>query len=459
MIVNKRVSLSLCVIMLLSVIMGACTKGDSGGSASPTESSSQTQPNSSKPATEENQEPITLTLISWGAGNAELFAPLYAEFTKKYPWITVNEIGSGGLDNEGLSKLAALQSSGTTPDLVWPAGLAAWEEGGNLEDLKPYIDSDPILPTLGLREGFLQKWEQGGKIYTVPWTDDSLPIIINKNLLAKHGLEMPSEDWTYDDFRELAKKATKPESGEYGLSYSSIFKLTFPYLLSVANGNADRLLFMNEDNTQSLANTPGVLEDLKWMQDMYAVDKVMMDAATFEAGGYGGEQGDFLAGKALMGIAFPIGQLDELVDFEWDLVPLPRGKVSQPSFSNASPLSMLSVSKNKDAAWKFIRFQYEYEANKWRVNELNPSMMASEELDQLLQSNLTGKNVQALKTSSCCAGDAPVIFDYQNLAGPILTTSLVEMLNNNGDINGMIPAIEDYNRRAAEFWKSKGIMQ
>lgn len=462
MVRNRKMVAMMCALLVFTLLLAACSKEEpknndpAPGVNEPGTETPDNSGNGEEPAgngePEENQDPITLTVMNWGAGSADFFAPLYAEFTKKYPWITINAIGSGGGDTEGLSTLAAMQSSGNPPDLVWPQSIAKWTEGGNLVDLKPYIENDQVLPTLGMKEGFLQSWELDGQIFAVPWTDDPWPLVINKNLLEKYGLEMPANDWTYEDFRALAKAATDPVAGEYGLSYSGTFKISLPYLLSVANGNASKLVFMNETNTQSLANTPGVLADLQWLNDMFTADKVMMDAETFGATGYG-EGGDFLAGKALFSIAQPLLMLDDMVDFEWDILPLPRGTSSQPTLSNTSPLAMLSASQNKDAAWKFIRFQYEYEASKWRIETLGfPAMMASAELDQLLASKYEGQNIDALKGSACCTGDSPVIFDYSGLHDGILVPAMVNYFNNGVDIAPMVPLIEDYNRRAAEHW-------
>jgi len=470
MAVNKRIILLLCVSMLLSVFLAACSGNNtpSNSGAAPdnkeqtktNEPAEKTEPDEPEPVVEEKHDPVTLNVMNWG-GDIEFFKPLYDEFTKKYPWITVKTFGSGGGDVEGLSKLAALQSSGEPPDIVWPQNISKWMDGGNLEDLSPYIENDPIVPTLGIKDGFLQAWSMDGKIYALPWTDDPWPIVINKDLMEKHGMEMPPNDWTYDDFRDMAKKATDPAAGEYGMSFNGVFKVQFPFLLPIANGHASGLNYMNDNNTQSMLNTPEVLADLKWLQDMYNVDKVMMDVETFNKSGYA-DGADFHAGKALFSIAQPLKQLDDMVDFEWDILPAPRGKVSQPGIRNTSPLAMLSASKNKDAAWLFIRFQFEYEANKWRIENIGfPSMVKNDELDALLATKYEGQNFEALKlsTTACCTADGPMIFDYGAMHDGIAAPATVAMFQDNKDISAVVPAIEDYNKRAAEYWKSIGVMK
>ena len=58
------------------------------------------------------------------------------------------------------------------------------------------------------------------KKLAVPFVDVPMWILVNKDLLAKHGVEMPSNDWTYDDFRDVAKKITDPEAGSMVLRHN-----------------------------------------------------------------------------------------------------------------------------------------------------------------------------------------------------------------------------------------------
>lgn len=467
--VNKRISLLLCMIMAVGMILGACSSKDepqkepANNNGNQQQDPGNTAPDNTgtPPEQEDEHEPVTITVMNWGGAPADFFSTLNDDFTAKYPWITVEMIASGGSDIEALSKLASMQSAGNPPDLVWVSSVEKWSEGGNLEDLKPYMDSDPVVPTLGIKEGFLESWALNGQVFAMPWSDDPWPLVINKDLMAKHGIEMPSNDWTYEDFKTVVKQATDHAAGEYGLSYNGVFKNHFAMLLPVANGHAGGLFYMNEDNTQSMLNTPEVLADLQWLKDLYTVDKVMMDTEVLNASGYG-EGGDFIAGKALLSIAQPLIQLDDMVDFEWDILPAPRGTVTQANFRNTMGIAMTSASKHKEAAWLYLRFQFEFEANKWRIENIGfPSMVENAELHELLRSKYEGKNFEGLiaTTSTCCTVDSPIIYDFNTLHDLTGAPSVMAMFNENRDLTSIIPTIEDYNKRAAEYWKSVGVIQ
>src|SRR4030095_293931 len=98
------------------------------------------------------------------------------------------------------------------------------------------------------------------------------------------------------------------------------------------------------------------MEDVRWLSEFISKDGSMLSWAE------SAEQGDvvkqFINGKT----AFEIGGdwlvpvLQKEANFEWDILPFPRGKVSQFSFHIYGPLALLSGSKHKEEAYKWISF-------------------------------------------------------------------------------------------------------
>ena len=59
----------------------------------------------------------------------------------------------------------------------------------------------------------------GGKVIGFPALIDNLSVIYNKKLFAAAGIPAPSPDWTWDDFRNVAKQLTDPAKHIYGVNY------------------------------------------------------------------------------------------------------------------------------------------------------------------------------------------------------------------------------------------------
>lgn len=458
----KRRSLKAMLLVTAIMVVSACSSAnEQPNNPAPSEPNNTSQQENNPANSEANvepdysdREPVTLQIMNWGGDTAH-FDDLYALFTEKYPWITVKSFGSGGGDTEALSRIAASLATGDIPDIVWPQSLAVWNEGNNLEDLKPWFENDPVVGSLDILDGFFESWEQNGKIYAFPWTNDAWPLVVNKDLLHKHGMEMPSNDWTWDDFRDMAIQATDPAAGEYGISNWGVMKANIPQLLAISNGHAGKLGYMNKSNTQSTYHTPGVQADVKWIVDLYTGNKTMMDVATLNETGYG-DGGDFLAGKALFTMAQPLNKLDEMVDFEWDILPTPLGTDTRAFVRNTSPIAMLSASKHKEEAWLFLRFQFEYEAEKWRAEQGGGLLTQNKEAVAIASQAFEGRNYEAITigATSCCSSDMPITYDIHSIGSDHVT---IVAIQDGYDPSEHIPVIEDYNRRAAEYWNAQGI--
>ena len=58
-----------------------------------------------------------------------------------------------------------------------------------------------------------------GSYYGVPFLLDPNVLIYNKAMFDEAGLEYPSEDWTWDDFRTAAAALTKDDGSQYGYCF------------------------------------------------------------------------------------------------------------------------------------------------------------------------------------------------------------------------------------------------
>ena len=59
----------------------------------------------------------------------------------------------------------------------------------------------------------------GGKVIGFPALIDNLSVIYNKKLFAAAGVPVPSPNWTWDQFRAIAKRMTNPAKHIYGVNY------------------------------------------------------------------------------------------------------------------------------------------------------------------------------------------------------------------------------------------------
>lgn len=450
---NKRAfTWMLTIVLMFSVILSACS-GNNGGSNAPSNTGEATDPpaaTENQPASDEKHDPVTLKLISW----SDSYTELYKKFNEKYPWITIEQVP---VNSQPIMEIiATLEAAGTPADLTWiDSDLISFDQAGLVEDLTPYIDKDPTFQDVQLPEGFFDTMTYKDKKLAVPFVDVPMWILVNKDLLSKHGVEMPSNDWTYDDFREIAKKITDPEAGEYGLTTQPEFQMRVLSTKAIADGHAANIHYMNEDLTQSLLNTPDVMNDVRWLADFVWKDGSMQSNAK------AAEQGDvtreFINGKTGFAIGgdWVLPGLKKDAKFEWDVLPFPRGKVSQPGYSIYGPLSLLSGSKHKEEAFLWISFQFSKEAQKWKIDQgANASVIDPELTAYYDQTPMwEGKNKEAVKIAKENAKIQPGVtvpawseYNWNNI--------LNEIIFDGADINRLIPETEKWNKRTLEVRES-----
>ncbi|MBP1989442.1 ABC transporter substrate-binding protein [Paenibacillus eucommiae] len=443
-------------ILMFTIFTTACSNNSGGkgttSTPAPTTVATTDTKESEPPVEEEKHDPVTLKLVTWHVGNNQ---ELFDMFHKKYPWITIEPVIP---DVAQEVKVAAMQAAGDPADLTWINDLSAFTKDDMLEDLTPYIAKDPTIQSANIVDGILEAYKTKDKTYALPFTSIFEFIVVNKDLLKKHGMEMPGNDWTYDDFLEMARKATDPAASEYGLSFDSMMVSQFKWILPVANGNAANLMFLNEDFTQSVAHTPGVLADLKWLQEL--TTKWHVRPSGEEGIKLGWETANnFLTGKVLftLGADWVLPGYQKDATFEWDILPLPKGKVKQATVSMLGAIGIPSASKHKEEAFKWISFLYEVEAQKWMARNGSNTFIIDPELDKAIDEAPVwqGKNVEAVKmsrTMCCLLLGTPELDFYQVNVDNVLTG----LLENGGDINSIVPSVEAFNKKTLETRKLLG---
>lgn len=462
---RKKVFSLLMACMLIAVlVLSACSKQETndgakeGDKGTVEQGKENQQPEEQKPegTKPEEQKPVTLRLLTWFVGQYQQEFDL---FHKKYPWITIEPLVVGG-DGDMMAKQAALQAAGDSADLTWIQDLSSWIKDGLLEDLTPYVAADQTIKNADVAEGFIDAFKTGDKMYAMPFSKIAEWILVNKDMMQKKGLEMPSNDWTYDQFLDLAKKGTDAAAGEYGIANDALFLQQFKWSVPVANGNADNLVYMNGDLTQSVANNPAVINDLRWVQELTTKWHVMPTPEEAQKVGWDGNNA-FLTGKALfaLGADWTLPGLVKEAKFNWDILPMPKGKAKQVTTQILGPIGVLAASKNKEAAFKWISFQFELEAQKWMLENGSNTYVNHPDLDKYIEEVplWKGKNVEAVKIANkmCCnlpGANVPLWSKY----GGEVDNAFGAMLQTGGDLSSVIPAVDNWNKETLAARKELG---
>lgn len=116
--------------------------------------------------------------------------------------------------------LEAGATGGDMPDVFWMHSNEAVKYMSNdiLLDITDKVNSSSKLEMDKFPQDLKDMYTYDGKIYAVPKDMDTIAMWYNKTMFDEAGLDYPTEDWTWDEFYETAKKLTKDDGSQYGFA-------------------------------------------------------------------------------------------------------------------------------------------------------------------------------------------------------------------------------------------------
>jgi len=330
----------LSALLVIAFVLSAC--------AVPPPPASGTQSNQAA----SSSGPVTITWALWGSPEEVASHKIVADaFMKEHPEIKI-EIWSQPW-GDYFTKIKTLWASGDAkaiPDVafLWPTPSYAAQ--GVLENLDPYIEKsgykiDDYWP------GLLESAKYNGHIYGFPRDIEVNVLYYNKDIFKEAGVDLPTDQWTWDDLVAAAEKLTKKDASGKVERYA--LAMEGGKWAKWVNQNGGSLLddYRNPSKC-TLADKPA-MDGVKFFADLMNKDYAMRDANLSQAGG---DAAVFQSGQAAMIIqntsrvsAFNAAKLN----YDVQVVPTPKGGKRWNGAGGAAWV-MSAASDNKDAAWTFL---------------------------------------------------------------------------------------------------------
>jgi multiple sugar transport system substrate-binding protein len=182
-------------------------------------------------------------------------------------------VSSGGVTtDEMLAKVTTSIAAGTYPDIAYMYG--SW--GGNLATSPKIADltdavQDPAVNWDDFWPAASQTATVNGKVIGFPAIIDNLSVVYNKDVFDAAGVDYPSADWTWDDFRATAAALRDESKGIYGVNYpvtgseDTVWRF-WPFLWQ-AGGEV-----LSDDETSATFNSQAGIDALTLWQQMAVTD-------------------------------------------------------------------------------------------------------------------------------------------------------------------------------------------
>ena len=285
-----------------------------------------------------------LTVVTWDAFTTPYLTAQKEAFEASHPGVTIEYVDVASQDYgvkattmlEGNDKSDVFMIKEIDNLINWQAqGFAAPLDTADY-DMSGFVGTEVNYAVDGVQ-------------YAIPFRSDFWVLFYNKDLFDAAGVEYPTNDMTWDQYAELAKKLTDADKGIYGTHYHT-------WLSAVANWAV-----CDGVNTLADGNYDDLLYFYKLYQDLEDSGACMSYADLKAAGLH--YSAAFANGNIAM---LPMGywyvstligyNKDGTCSFNWGITAVPHleGVAAGSSFGNLTGAMINAKSENKDLAWEYV---------------------------------------------------------------------------------------------------------
>lgn len=220
-------------------------------------------------AADENQEEITLRFVSWQTNHDEQNQKVAEAYKELHPNINVQFDYVGDMNsNDYLTKTDIMLMGGEAMDILMAPNYASYivrAESGSYLSLDDYFTEEGTTA----EDAYNVIVRVNDQTYGIPGEMKYNLVLINKDMLDEAGLDVPSLDWTWDDYHVYAQKLTSGSGADtkYGSYFHSWGSCNLWGISSGKGGST----FFNDDKTLTFDN-PNLAKFLQLRYDMENVD-------------------------------------------------------------------------------------------------------------------------------------------------------------------------------------------
>jgi multiple sugar transport system substrate-binding protein len=286
----------------------------------------------------------TITVWAMGAEGDKL-PTLAKQFESANPGAKVNVTAIPW--DAAHDKFTTAITAGKTPDaaMVGTTWMGEFAGLGALDPTPPSFDKSQFFP------GAQKTTEVNGTSYGIPWYVETRLVYYRTDLAKKAGYTTPPKDWA--GLKAMAKAMQDKAGAKWGIGLQAGGQGSWQSIMPFAWSNGASL---SKDGKSYSFDTPEMQEAVKYYQSYFTdgiADKAAPATPTTEP--------DFVSGKVPMFISGPweMSAVEKVggkgFKDKYSVAVMPTKKMSS-SFVGGSDFAVFKDSKQRDTAWKFVKF-------------------------------------------------------------------------------------------------------
>ncbi len=355
----------IALLVLVSPMLASCGQGG-GQQAAPTNTTAPAaQPtNTTAPAAQPTNttttagggqgQKVTITLATWAG--ADESKELQAVIDRVNASATDFQIVHQASPADYYTKLQTQIAGNTAPDLMWLSQeyVANYADSGAILDVTDYVSKLSDMPAAKLDDyypGALKVAKYQGRLYGLPWIAQPVVLYYNVQAFQKAGLNPPDESWTWDTFKEAAKKLTVKDASGNTVQWGTAFNGWPPIQMFIWQAGGE---VITEDLKSCPIDSPEAIQGAKFYADIiynpeYAVPEEVIKEQGFAEMAKAGKVAMFFGGAA---DDLDYAHQKDPKNAEMKMVLVPKGPKDRTTFAWTAITAVSSQTKNPELAVK-----------------------------------------------------------------------------------------------------------
>ncbi|MFD2444359.1 ABC transporter substrate-binding protein [Bacillus sp. CGMCC 1.16607] len=283
----------------------------------------------------------------WDKNQVPAIEDIIKLFNEENPDIKVKIELTPYKDGQYFQKLETAATGGSLPDVLWMNGphIVQYAKGDVLLPLNELIEKDAFSLD-NYPSSLTDLYTVDGDTYGIPKDYDTTGFYYNKKLFDEAGLSYPDETWDWNKLKEAAKQLTNKDKGVWGFA-AVMGNQGGYYDLIWQNGGH----IISKDGKSVGFDQPEAIEALKYNISFIEEGLSPTHAQMSET-----KPSDlFLSGKVAMMFDGPWMVPEYKNNPDLNVAVLPQGKQRAVSIHGLANV-IAKNTKNKDAAWEFVKF-------------------------------------------------------------------------------------------------------
>ncbi len=268
---------------------------------------------------------------------------------------------------------------------------------GLIENLDKYIAKDSDFDINKYYSEIASSGVFGGHRYALPYEAMPTLMFVNRTLLENFHLDIPSNDYTFNDFYRLCRMITLDRDLDGSPDYFGIYKYDW---INAALSN-DVELF-SKDGKKSYFNQEKLAEAIRFVKSLESLNgNKNITKEQFDSGNVAFSQMSLAEYRTYKSYPYKI---KKYTGFAWDCIPMPAGQ----SGNNVSMIDSLNIaisakSNKKELAWEFLKtLTYDVEIQQTLYNDMPVASVLKEVMESKESENIFKENEDIIDSKLIC---------------------------------------------------------